>query len=381
MPSSSPANAKLAPPKPGGRSYPLYGASLLIVAGLVFLAWGKINGQWEQAPILLLAPVAYLLLIFMTPEAYARDADPVWLDRHWEAWLRTFGCAALLLLVVAATTLSGSFREIWKIAVYAILSIYLAAASVIIVRRNFGPLAHAWSSAVMRENSSGVPAWFRPIYFLGAPARLLARKLFPGVSLGLGSILTLSSLLLMTSGHFGCNDVWYRGYQLFTLRARWITAENLATGLSQTISDWAALAAYTAGLLAAVLAWFLLARAHVMLARITLVLAGAAALFVIADLFAIYYVQSESSSVLPIISLSYVGLAALTVAAGARAPSPAARDVAGLRAAALFMPALLLSYGVLIFVATLRVWGFIAYFFGVQLVWWGALQTSRSLRR
>ena len=284
-------------------------------------------------------------------------------------------------LALLTTTLRGHAGELITGIAYGLGSAYAAATAIIILRRNCGPLAHAYSGPVMRETATGVPGWFRPLYFLGAPARFVARKLFPGVSLGLGSILALSSLLLMTSGHFGCSDAWYRGYQVLTLRGRWITAENLATGVSQQISAWAGMAAYAAGLLAAVLGLVLLARATAPLARIVLSLAGLAVLFVIADGFALFFTVPESSSPLPIISLAYVAMGGLLLLAASRAASPPKSDIAGLRAAALFIPAILLSYGVLIMVATLHVWGYIAYFFGVQLVFWGALQIRRGLQR
>ena len=378
MPSSSPAGALQM--RATGRSYVLYAGLLLIVAGLVALGWTKLSSDWTAAPAMLLGPVMYLLLMLIAPQILARSADPVRLDHRWELWLRTVGCMALLLLAGLGFTMRGSVREVLAGIALGIGSAYAAATAVIISRRNFGPLAHAYSGPVMRETASGVPGWFRPVYWLGAPARLLARKLFPGVSLGLGSVLTLSSLLLMTSGSFGCKENYYRGYQLFELRYRWISAENLASGMAQKIQGVTGVVFYAMGLLAALLAIALLARGGAVLARATLALATAAVLFLLADGFAIAYSENDSPA-LPIVTLGLLAIAAALLIAAQNSKSPPERDVATLRVAALFVPPLIFSYGVLILIATLRVWGYVAYFFGVQLVWWGALQTKRSLER
>jgi hypothetical protein len=187
----------------------------------------------------------------------------------------------------------------------------------------------------------------------------------------------------VTSGYFGCSDRWYRGYHLLALRGHWITAENLSAGLSQRVSNGAALVAYAAGLLAAVLAWVLLARGGRTLARLTLALAAMAAFFVVADCFAGIYSEPNFPAVLPVVTFCYVAFAGALLLSSSRATSPPERDLWTLRLAALMVPPLLLSYGLLILIAGLpgRVWGFIAYFFGVQLLWWGALQTKRSLQR
>ena len=114
------------------------------------------------------------------------------------------------------------------------------------------------------------------------------------------------------------------------------------------------------------------------LARITLALSTLALLFTMADGFAALYADSEHSAALPIISLAYVAAAALLLAGRTRNRADIA-GLAGLRAAALFVPVLLLSYGMLILIAVFHVWGYVAYFFGVQLLWWGSLQNSRAV--
>ena len=82
-----------------------------------------------------------------------------------------------------------------------------------------------------------------------------------------------------------------------------------------------------------------------------------------------------------LIALADGGVVPDVTADALKTKSPPDRDVALLRVAALFVPALIFSYGALMVIATLRVWGYIAYFFGVQLVWWGAWQTRRALAR
>ena len=382
MPSSPAAATQRQQSVSPRRSYVLSAGALLLVAGLSFATFRKVTTpDWEVLPILLLPPIGYLLALFGVPGLFAAgEPDPVRLDRSWEGWLRTMGCLALALLIfVAITGVTNSSRaEIIATLLWGIVCAYAAATAIIILRRNFGPMAHAYSGAVMRESAAGIPTWFRPIYLIGAPARYLARKLFPGISLGLGGVLTLASLLLITSANFGCSDRWYRGYQLFSRQAHWITAENMARGLSQQVSGWAALLAYAAGLVAAVLGVVLMVRGTPRLARITLALSTLALLFTMADGFAALYADSEHSAALPIISLAYVAAAALLLAGRTRNRADIA-GLAGLRAAALFVPVLLLSYGMLILIAVFHVWGYVAYFFGVQLLWWGSLQNSRAV--
>ena len=61
---------------------------------------------------------------------------------------------ALLLLLSLAFTMRGSVREVLAEIALGTGSAYAAATAIIILRRNFGPLAHAYSGPVMRETAS-----------------------------------------------------------------------------------------------------------------------------------------------------------------------------------------------------------------------------------
>src|SRR4029077_19855771 len=99
-----------------------------------------------------------------------------------------------------------------------------------------------------------------------------------------------------------------------------------------------------AGLLAAVLGVIVMVRGAAVLARATLALASVAMLFAMADGFAAAYTDSEHSAALPIISLGCLAVASLLLAGRTRDRGDPT-SLASLRIAALFVPVLMLSYG------------------------------------
>jgi hypothetical protein len=47
----------------------------------------------------------------------------------------------------------------------------------------------------------------------------------------------------------------------------------------------------------------------------------------------------------------------------------------------LYLPVLFWSYGMLMFVAAIGVYGYVSYFLGIQLAWWGSMQLASANAR
>jgi hypothetical protein len=333
-------------------------------------------------------PAAIYILgwFYYLPESLGAPArSPRPLRERWNLWLRASGLLGLASLL--GWGVSGILAPAPGLPValaYGVLTAYLVAVVMVLLRRHFAPEGGKADSTL----GSAQQPWVRAFEKIGAPARHLANCLSPRVSLPSGSMLVLASVLLVTSMNVGCHDTPFRGYEVLQGKGAWLTAENMGQGAQQAVAKVAGYANYNLGLAAALIVAIVLVirqrRRDVVtprLARWLVFTTGAATLFTISDLA--FFVSPETQPfVYCLLMLVYWAApvaAWLYYAFAGRKKErwPMVRSSLII----LYLPVLLWSYGFLILVALIGVYGYLSYFFGIQLAWWGSIQLASAENR
>jgi len=334
-----------------------------------------------------LLPAAIYILgwFYYMPELLgARRRSPRALHERWALWLRASGLLGLACLLGWGLFGIWELNQAWERSVaFALgtLAAYCVAVVMVLLRRHFAPEA---GQAVSTQGATR-RVWVEVFEKIGAPARHLANWLSPRVSLPSGSALILASVLLVTSLQAGCHDIPFRGHEVLRVRAAWLTAENMDHNASKAVSAVAAYANYCLGLVAAlVIATLLVVRLRrkvsiqPLAARLLVFTTGAVVLFTISDLalfgpaqvgLIFYCLLLLLYWVAPMAAWLYYAFAGET-----RERWPAVRS----SLIVLYLPVLFWSYGMLMFVAVLGVCGYVSYFLGVQLAWWGLIQLASA---
>ena len=232
-------------------------------------------------------------------------------------------------------------------------------------------------------------------HWLGAPARWLASALKPRLSIFSGSTLALLSLFLVTSVQFGCSNTEYRGYQVLTGEASWLTAENMENKYAaHFVIRYTGWALYAVALVIAVSGFGLLASFHheklsPRLVKILTVCSAIVALFTISDLvfWFVPFILTDTDNGLgtgTTLVLWYVywlvpSLLGLRLLLERRKQLPGLMPASAVPVlAVLFLPVMFLSFGILMLIAA-DAPGFVAFYLGILALWWGHAQLAATL--
>jgi hypothetical protein len=329
------------------------------------------------------ASLYFLGFFWYLPEAIGGKRRGPLVSR-WEAWLRASGELALLTLLgigLQAIYEADNSKDRFLMAAAGTAVAYAAAAACV---------------ALFREVASGLaPAeteqprkqlFVRAFEALGFPARWLQGVFRPRFTLPAGSMLVLASVLLITSANYGCSTTEYRGYQVLSGERQWLTAANMSDGVVRTATAAVGRGMYMLGIVLALVAAGVFVRIllrkqvsgrHALLFR---GLAAAVATYTAADL-ALYF-DYEMGVPYPLLWAVYflVPLIVWLSWGCSRNPSRIARwREIRLALVILYLPLVLLGYGVLIVVISFKTWGYVAYFFGTQLLLWGFVHLYSAL--
>ena len=330
--------------------------------------------------------VAGIALLLLPSCAYAsamlvlfrNNIAPAELDHRWARWLLCMGLYAGGIGLLALGLNLAKSRDS-AITIFAVLSPVVALLGVfdgVLLRRYFGPV----SPAPMVPN----PRESRVLRVIAWPARRMVDFLRPARSLSLGSVLVLASLLLVTSGNFSCESRYYRGYEIISGNAGWLTAEHTGHFATSVINP-AGRVAYGAALICAAVALASVVRAAVKKSKIRLpkefmTVVGIATVFLFSDLSTFFFhvdrnVPWQSST----LWFSYWVIPLAIYSVYGRSRDPRWREhwpVIRMFLAVFYFPLLVFSWFMMLFPISLGVYGYAAYFVGIQLLWFGAIQAS-----
>lgn len=298
---------------------------------------------------------------------------------RWKAWLRASGELALLTLLgigLQAIYKADNSKDRFLMAAAGTAVAYAAAAAcVALYRAVTGSLAPAETEQPRKQ------LFVRAFETLGFPARWLLAFFRPRIALPVGSTLVFASVLLITSANYGCGTKEFRGYQVLSGKEQWLTAANMGDGVVRTATAAVGRGMYMLGIVLALVAAGVFVRMllrkevsarHVFLFR---GLAVAVATYTAIDL-ALYFSYGEDIPY-PLLWAVYFLLPLIVWLGWGRSRDPSRiarwREI-GLLLVILYLPLVLLGYGVLIVVISFETWGYVAYFFGTQLLLWGFVQ-------
>lgn len=327
------------------------------------------------AALLLLPSCAYGSALFVL---FRNNVAPAELDRRWAKWLLRIGLLAggIGLFALGLNLVKNRNNVIIMFAAFSPAVALLGVFDGVVLRRYFGPV----SPADIVPN----PQESRVLRVIAWPARRLADFLRPVRSLSAGGALVLASLLLVTSGNFGCSDRYYRGYEIISGNAGWLTAEHTGRFATRVINP-AGRVTYAAALICAALALVSVVRAtvkksKVRLAKEFMTTAGIAAVFSFSDLSMFFcHVDRSVPWVSVMLWFSYWVLPLATYSVYGRSRNPRWREhwpIVRMFLAVFYFPLLMFSWFMLLFPISLGVYGYAAYFAGIQLLWFGAIQAS-----
>ena len=310
----------------------------------------------------------------------ATPTGPIY--ERWSNWLRDSGLVAtfsLLVAMVAGWKDLISTRSWVPTILITLVLMYAVGLVMTVFRRDCAPCP-----VIKRAPHDSGWLW-AALRVLGVPARRLYEWLRPPVRLSLGSVLVLASLLLVLSGDFGCAVHEYRGYEVLIGRGDWITAENVAHRHAPQVIAPVGRVIYPIALVTAIAAlvavcWAARRKKALRTPTILTRAAGLAAVFTVSDL-GLYFVHHNwtfSFSAWCIYWVIPLGFYFRYARSGK--PELSARWMK-IRAAliVLYLPVIWMAYGMCIAVVLLRVTGFLAYFAGIQLLWWGLSETGCEL--
>lgn len=360
------------------------GAYLLLVAAFaIYIILNVSRGDRAAAALMYGAVVlsSYLGFFHYLPDLLGGTVPSQPIYQRWSNWLRDahlVGIAALLGMVIAGWSELRTMKDWVPTLAISVALGYAMGLVGTVLRRDLAPCPCS-------ERVPNDRGWrWMLLRVLGVPVRKVYEWLRPPVRLGLGSVLVLSSLLLVLSGEYACKTWRYRGWEVLAGRGKWITAENAAHSYSASVIAPIGLVLYLVALLVAVAVVFALIRASltktpvrapVMLGRA----AAIAAVFTASDL-ALYFMHENwvrSVSVWVI----FWGIPLGLYVHFACAREPVSQVWPKVRAALLilYLPIFWLAYAMCLLVAMEKATGFLAYFAGIQLLWWGLSQTGCEL--